>query len=49
MEYDIEVGPVAQQRMCELAAGQRNAPLLAENGRVLQVGWQGRSCIVDAE
>jgi hypothetical protein len=24
-------------------------PLLVEDGRVVQVGWQGRSCIVDAD
>ena len=36
-------------RMRELTGGQRNVPLLPEDGKVLQVGWQGRSCIVDVE
>jgi glutaredoxin 3 len=49
VEYDVEVDPVARQRMHDLAGGQRNVPLLAEDGKVLQVGWQGRSCIVDGE
>lgn len=49
VEYDVEQDPVARRRMRELAGGQRNVPLLAEDGRVLQVGWQGRSCVVDLE
>jgi hypothetical protein len=35
--------------MREVAGGQRNVPLLVEEGKVVQVGWQGRSCIVDVE
>jgi glutaredoxin len=49
VEYDVERDPEARRRMRELAGGQRNVPLLAEDGRVLQVGWQGRSCVVDLE
>lgn len=48
-EYDVEADPVARRRMRELAGGQRNVPLLVEDGKVVEVGWQGRSCIVDAE
>ena len=49
VEYDVEADPVARGRMREVAGGQRNVPLLVENGKVVQVGWQGRSCIVDVE
>lgn len=49
VEYDVENDPAARRRMRELTGGQRNVPLLAEGGKVLQVGWQGRSCIVDVE
>jgi glutaredoxin len=49
VEYDVEADPVARGRMREVAGGQRNVPLLVEDGKVVQVGWQGRSCIVDAE
>jgi glutaredoxin 3 len=49
VEYDVESDPAARQRMRKLAAGQRNVPLLVEDGKVVQVGWQGRSCIVDLE
>jgi glutaredoxin len=49
VEYDVEADPVARGRMRQVAGGQRNVPLLVEDGKVVQVGWQGRSCIVDAE
>ncbi len=49
VEYDVEADPVARARMREVAAGQRNVPLLIEDGKVVQVGWQGRSCVVDLE
>ena len=49
VEYDVEVDANARNRMHELSGGQRNVPLLVEDGRVIQVGWQGRSCIVDSE
>lgn len=49
VEYDVESDPVARNRMRALTAGQRNVPLLIEDGRVIQVGWQGRSCIVDLD
>jgi glutaredoxin len=49
VEYDVEADPEARGRMRALAAGQRTVPLLVENGKVVQVGWQGRCCIVDLE
>ena len=49
IEYDVERDPVARQRMRELANGQRSVPILVEDDRVLQVGWQGRSCVVEAD
>lgn len=49
VEYDVEADPVARNRMRELARGQRNVPLLVEDGQVVQVGWQGRSCIVELD
>jgi glutaredoxin 3 len=35
--------------MRELSAGQRSVPVLVEDGKVIQIGWQGRSCMVDSE
>ncbi|MGO8795297.1 MAG: glutaredoxin domain-containing protein [Candidatus Sulfotelmatobacter sp.] len=49
VEYDVEADPAARRRMREVATGQRNVPLLVKNGKVVQVGWQGRSCIVDLD
>ncbi|MGD0512368.1 MAG: Uxx-star family glutaredoxin-like (seleno)protein [Terriglobales bacterium] len=49
VEYDVEADPAARQRMRALASGQRSVPVLVEDGKVVQIGWQGRSCMVDAE
>ncbi len=45
-EYDVEEDPEANARMLALNGGGRNVPVLVEDGKVVQVGWQGRSCIV---
>jgi glutaredoxin len=47
VEYDVEADPVARERMREIARGQRTVPILVEDGKVVQVGWQGHGCIVD--
>ena len=49
VEYDVEADPVARGRMRDVAGGQRNVPLLVEDGKVVQIGWQGRCCVVDTE
>jgi glutaredoxin len=46
VEYDVESDPLARQRMREIARGERTVPILVEDGRVIQVGWQGHGCIV---
>jgi glutaredoxin len=45
-EYDIEVDPQARARMEALDNTVRTVPVLVEDGRIIQVGWQGRGCIV---
>lgn len=47
VEYDVEADPVARVRMHEISGGQRTVPILVEDGKVVQVGWQGHGCIVD--
>lgn len=47
VEYDVERDSVARRRLSELAKGQRSVPVLVENDTVVQVGWQGRSCMID--
>lgn len=49
MEYDIEVDGLARERLRLLAEAPLAVPLLVENGKVIQVGWQGRSCVVCAK
>jgi hypothetical protein len=34
--------------MSAIAPGERSVPLLVEDGKVVQVGWQGQSCMVEA-
>jgi glutaredoxin len=48
VEYDVEADAAARRRMSGLAPGHRHVPLLVEDGKVVQIGWQGHSCIVDA-
>ncbi len=45
-EYDVEADAEALSRMLALTGGRRNVPVLVEDGRVKQIGWQGRSCMV---
>jgi glutaredoxin len=49
VEYDVEADGEARRRMRALAAGQRSVPLLVEDDKVVQIGWQGHSCMVEAE
>ena len=46
VEHDVEADAAAFARMVALTGGQRAVPVLVEDGRVLQIGWQGRSCMV---
>jgi glutaredoxin len=48
VEYDVEIDAAARKRLLSLG-GQRTVPVLIEAGEVVQVGWQGHGCIVDAE
>ena len=45
-EYDVEKDAAALARMRELTGGQRIVPVLVEDGKVTQTGWQGRGCVV---
>lgn len=48
-EYDVEADPEARARIRALGSGIRTVPVLVEDGRVIQIGWQGRGCIVGAD
>jgi glutaredoxin 3 len=46
-EYDVERDAAALQRMSALCgSGPAAVPVLVEDGRVVQVGFGGRSCYV---
>jgi glutaredoxin len=49
VEYDVEADATARVRMVALAGGQRIVPVLVEDGKVVQIGWQGRGCAVHGE
>ncbi len=49
VEYDVESDPAARERVRALANGQRTVPILIDGDRVVQIGWQGRGCIVSLE
>jgi mycoredoxin len=48
VEYDVEADAAALRRMLELTGGGRTVPVLVRDGKVVQVGWQGRGCVVSA-
>jgi glutaredoxin len=49
VEYNVEMDPEALERMQLLTRGQRTVPVLVEDGKVIQIGWQGRGCVVKAD
>ena len=46
VEYDVEEDPSARERLLVLAPGQSSVPVLVEDGKVIQVGWHGRACVL---
>jgi mycoredoxin len=45
VEYDVEDDASARERMATLSGGAA-VPVLVEDGRLVQVGYQGRSCYI---
>jgi glutaredoxin len=48
-EYDVDADPEARARMNVLNIRVPTVPVLVEDGKVIQVGWQGRGCVVRSE
>jgi glutaredoxin 3 len=46
-EYNVEADPAALARLSAATGGQRTVPVLVEDGKVTQIGWQGRGCVVN--
>ncbi|WP_353065791.1 glutaredoxin [Tunturibacter psychrotolerans] len=49
IEYDVDADPEARARMNALGGSVRTVPVLVEDGKVIQVGWQGRGCVVGSD
>ena len=47
-EYDVESDAAACARLQALTGNHVAVPVLVEDGRVKEVGWRGRSCLVAA-
>jgi glutaredoxin 3 len=45
-EYDVEADTEALKRMHAATGGQLTVPVLVEDGKAVQIGWQGRGCVV---
>ena len=45
-EYDVERDRAAFDRMRIATGGQSTVPVLMEDGKVVQIGWEGRGCFV---
>jgi glutaredoxin 3 len=48
-EYDVEADAEARARMYALDSSVRTVPVLVEDGKVIQIGWQGHGCIFGAD
>jgi glutaredoxin len=49
VEYDVEDDPAARVRLRAVTGGQRTVPVLVEEGKVAQIGWEGRGCVVNGD
>jgi glutaredoxin len=48
-EYDVDADPEARARMNSIDSSVRMVPVLVDDGKVIQVGWQGRGCVVGSD
>jgi glutaredoxin len=48
-EYDVDADPEARARMNALDSSVRTVPVLVEDDKIVQVGWQGRGCVVGSD
>lgn len=44
VEYNVDCDTAALARMLDLCGGDRTVPVLVQDGRVVQVGYEGRGC-----
>ena len=46
VEFDVDADPDARARVRALVGRHVTVPVLVEDGKVVQVGWQGRGCVI---
>ena len=46
VEFDVDADADARERLLALTGGRASVPVLVEDGRVKEVGWRGRSCVI---
>jgi glutaredoxin len=46
VEYDVEADPEAHGRFKALPGAPHTIPVLVEDGKIVQIGWQGHGCMV---
>jgi mycoredoxin len=44
VEHDVQADDAARRRLFALAGTSVMVPVLVEDGRIEQIGWQGRGC-----
>jgi len=49
VEYDVEEDHSARERLLALAQGQGAVPVLVEDGKIVEVGWHGRACVLSGQ
>jgi glutaredoxin len=49
VEFDVDDDREARERIRSLANGQRTVPILVEDGKISQIGWQGRGCVLPGD
>jgi len=48
VEYDVEADPAARARMRIIAGDVRTIPVLVDDGKVIEIGFRGRGCMLEA-
>ena len=49
VEYDVDEDTTARQRLHALSGGQRSVPVLVEDDKIIRIGWEGRTCVIEAD
>ena len=49
VEYDVEMDRTARSRLRALSGGQRSVPVLVEDDKIIRIGWEGRTCVIEAD